>query len=340
MRHCKFLQINCLHSSHESCCNSRKGAPWHSKEHLLLELCAAFERVNTCQPATENCWNAVCSTESVSYCSTLRRPASSVPIYHSTRVQSGNTTWNQSYPLHGAKILKMMYQYTPSCKQNNYIKIKWYCESFLEFPVGHEFLHQGAQIHQLYRLVPRWASTWRFKQTNSSGIASLPVWLSQLPACYVRDATFATHSGPVNQKVTKNQPALICQHQAFQCISVDKTTCNFRNFSLFVATASEFLTSEVLQLQRVLNELNSFQPWHIFHRLSNIHSNNLEEPLRKLRDVLQSFRCGFILVKRGIAADTPMALRWDVRCSWVLIESYLYICCWTAAVFPHTIIAT
>lgn len=175
------------------------------------------------------------------------------------------------------------------------------------------------------------------RQTNSSGIASLPVWLSQLPACYVPNATFATHSGPVNQKVTKKLPwSVNIKH-----FSMDKTSCNFRNFSLFVATASEFLTSEVLQLQCWMSwtAFNYGTYFIIFHRLSNIHSNNLEEPLRKLRDVLQSFRCGSILVKRGIAADTPMALRWDVRCSWVLIESYLYICCWTAAVFPHTIIA-
>ena len=207
MWHCKFLQINCLHSSHESCCNSRKGVPWQRKAHLLLELCAAFEGVNTCQPATENCWNTVCSTESVTFCSTLQRPASSVPISHSTRVfkflQSDNTTWNQSYPLHGAKILKWCTNIHLHANKTT-IYIKWYCESFLNFPIGNPFRHQGAKIPQWHRLFSR--------QTNSSGIASLPVWLSQLPACYVPDATFAIHSGPVNQKVTKNLPALICQH--------------------------------------------------------------------------------------------------------------------------------
>ena len=172
------------------------------------------------------------------------------------------------------------------------------------------------------------------RQTNSSGIASLPVWLSQLPACYVPNATFATHSGPVNQKVTKKLPwSVNIKH-----FSMDKTTCNFRNFSLFVATASEFLTSEVLQLQRVWMSWTAFNYgtyFIIFHRLSNIHSNNLEEPLRKLRDVLQSFRCGSILVKRGIAADTPMALRWDVRCScpnWVLSLHLLLNC---SSLPPH-----
>lgn len=88
----------------------------------------------------------------------------------------------------------------------------------------------------------------------------------------------------------------------------------------------------------MLNELNSFQhfqPWYIFHQISQTFKHP-QQPGRtsfcKLRDVHpQSFRCGSI-------SETERNCSWyTYGCSWVLIESYLYI--WTAAVFPssHTL---